>query len=150
MHAHWLDDSATALDADTLAAHGVVYEFLGTNPAEYQPKLDDYKSQRGYGTQDEVGLNPSLENLDEICAKFDKEHLHTDDEVRFVIDGEGIFDIRSSDDRWMRVVVEPGDLIIVPKDKHHRFRLTESKSIHCVRLFQDQSGWVPVYRAASD
>ena len=147
MQAYWLDDGESATIApETLAANGIIYEFLGTDPAEYQPKLDAFKAERGYGTQDEVGLKPEMENLDEICAKFDKEHLHTDDEVRFVMAGEGIFDIRSSDDRWMRVVVQPGDLIIVPADKHHRFLLTEQKMIHCVRLFQDQAGWVPVYR----
>ena len=123
-----------------MADNGIIYEFRAP-PDEYQPKLDAYKSERGYGTQDEVGLHPELDGLEALCAKFDKEHLHTDDEVRFVIDGAGIFDIRSNDDRWMRVVVEPGDLIIVPKDKHHRFMLTETKMIRCLRLFQDQSGW---------
>jgi 1,2-dihydroxy-3-keto-5-methylthiopentene dioxygenase len=147
MQAYWLDDGETAtIPTETLAEEGVIYEYLGTEPADYQPKLDEYKTARGYPTQDEVGLTPALENLDAICAKFDKEHLHTDDEVRFVLEGEGIFDIRSEDDRWMRVVVEPGDLIIVPADKHHRFLLTPSKTIRCLRLFQDQSGWVPVYR----
>ncbi len=46
----------------------------------------------------------------------------------------------------MRVTVEAGDLIVVPKDRHHRFFLTETKQIRCVRLFQDSSGWVPHYR----
>ena len=63
-----------------------------------------------------------------------------------MLEGEGIFDIRSRDDRWMRVKVEEGDLIVVPAKRYHRFELTETKTIRCVRLFQDQSGWVPVYR----
>jgi 1,2-dihydroxy-3-keto-5-methylthiopentene dioxygenase len=46
----------------------------------------------------------------------------------------------------MRVTVEPGDLLVVPKDRHHRFFLTDSKQIRCVRLFQDSAGWVPHYR----
>jgi len=64
----------------------------------------------------------------------------------FVLEGEGIFDIRSKGDRWMRVKVEAGDLIVVPKERYHRFELTETKTIRCVRLFQDASGWVPEYR----
>ena len=59
--------------------------------------------------------------------------------MRFVLEGEGIFDIRSRDDRWMRVVVEQGDLIVVPKDRHHRFMLTETKTIRCVRLFRTRA-----------
>lgn len=147
MQAYWLDDGDTASIApSTLADHGIIYEDLGTDPAAYQPKLDVYKQERGYSTQDEVALTPAMDNLEAICAKFDKEHLHEDDEVRFVLEGAGIFDVRSNDDRWMRIVVEPGDLIIVPEDKHHRFLLTEAKTIRCLRLFKDQSGWVPVYR----
>ena len=41
------------------------------------------------------------------------------------------------------------DLIVVPKDRHHRFFLTDQRSIRCVRLFQDPAGWTPVYREAS-
>ena len=77
------------------------------------------------------------------------EHLHTDDEVRFVLAGEGIFDIRSADDRWMRVEVEAGDLLVVPANLHHRFFLTDREEIRCVRLFKDSAGWVPVYRQAA-
>ena len=65
-----------------------------------------------------------------------------------MLDGEGVFDIRSSDDRWLRVKVERGDLIVVPAKRYHRFELTDAKSIRCVRLFKDQSGWVPHYREA--
>ena len=147
MRAYWLDHGPDhSIDHDTLSANGLVYEYLGTDPARYQPRLAVYMTERGYGTQDEVALAPDTENLAELCAKFDREHLHTDDEVRFVLEGEGIFDVRSHDDEWMRVVVEPGDLLIVPKDKQHRFLLTDLQRIRCVRLFQDASGWVPVYR----
>lgn len=76
-------------------------------------------------------------------------YQHDDDEVRFILDGEGIFDIRTRDERWMRVVVERGDLIVVPKDRHHRFMLTNTKSIKAVRLFKDESGWVPHHRDRS-
>jgi 1,2-dihydroxy-3-keto-5-methylthiopentene dioxygenase len=48
----------------------------------------------------------------------------------------------------MRVVVEAGDLIVVPAGRNHRFLLTDRKHIRCVRLFKDTSGWVPNYRHA--
>jgi 1,2-dihydroxy-3-keto-5-methylthiopentene dioxygenase len=134
------------ISAEQLNAQGVYYAELGTEEAAYAPRVDALKRERGYIEQDIVALSPQTPNLDAICAKFVDEHHHTDDEVRFVLEGEGIFDIRSRDDRYMRVVVEPGDMIIVPKDRHHRFLLTESKTIRCVRLFRDTSGWVPVYR----
>lgn len=149
MKATWLSDG-TPIPPETLAAEGVLYEALPTDPSGYQPTMDRLKNERGYVHQDEVELRPQTPNLDEICAKFDGEHLHDEDEVRFVLEGEGIFDIRSRDDRWMRVMVEVGDLIVVPAKRHHRFELTASKTIRCVRLFQDPSGWVPHYRQAAE
>lgn len=145
MKAHWLEQSGE-ISAQQLAANDVYYARLQTDEASYGAPLSALKAERGYIEQDVVALSPATPNLDAICAKFVDEHYHDDDEVRFVLEGEGIFDIRSRDDRWMRVTVEPGDLIVVPKDRHHRFMLTGAKNIRCVRLFRDSSGWVPHYR----
>lgn len=149
MKLKWLDrtDDPPALEVDELTRAGVSYERLELDPDRFQPTLDRLKAERGYVEQDIVELKPDTPGLGEICAKFADEHLHTDDEVRYVLEGEGIFDIRSADDHWMRVTVEPGDLLVVPSGKHHRFLLTQRKHIRCVRLFKDSSGWVPHYRA---
>ena len=147
MRAEWIDGGET-IDGNGLEANGVIYRQLPLEGAAAQATLDELRERRGYATQDEVQLSPATPNLDAICAKFADEHLHEDDEVRFVLEGEGVFEIRSNDDRWMRVLVEPGDLLVVPKGKYHRFALTERKQIRCVRLFKDPAGWVPVYRAA--
>ncbi len=147
MHAFWLDDKQqTEIAAEQINDQGILYMQLPTSEAEYQESLDKVKAERGYIEQDVIALTPDTPNLETICAKFSPEHLHDDDEVRFVLDGEGIFDIRSTNDKWMRVTVTAGDLIVVPKDRHHRFFLTDSKAIRCVRLFKDTSGWVPRYR----
>ena len=145
MKAHWLDDGS-AISAGTLNANDVFYLHIDTDPQNYRKPVDEVKAKYGYVQEDIVELAPSTPNLDGICAKFVDEHTHDDDEVRFVLEGEGIFDIRSREDRYMRVFVEKGDLVIVPKDRNHRFMLTELKAIRCVRLFKDQSGWVPHYR----
>lgn len=145
MKATWLDDG-TEIDRATLNAQGVLNQALPLDPSGYQPTMDELKTERGYIEQDQVELRPETPNLDAVCKKFDDEHYHDEDEVRFVLEGEGIFDIRSTDDRWMRVLVQAGDLIVVPAKRHHRFELTEMKTIHCVRLFRDQAGWVPHYR----
>jgi 1,2-dihydroxy-3-keto-5-methylthiopentene dioxygenase len=151
VRAFYRDDNSP-IDVGGLEANGVIYRRLGLDAAQYQPALDELRTRRGYVTQDEVALSPATPNLDAILAKFDPEHLHEDDEVRFVLEGEGVFDIRSNPDeegaeRWMRVTVEPGDLIVVPKGKNHRFELTDKRTIRCARLFKDPAGWTPVYRA---
>jgi len=152
MEANWLndrDETEGEITLDEVRAEGVHFEQLATDPDTFQASLDVLKKDNGYVEQDEIGLSPATPGLDAICAKFIDEHHHDDDEVRFVLDGEGIFDIRAGDDRWMRVKVEKGDLIVVPAKRHHRFMLTEVQTIRCVRLFKDQSGWVPHYRHAS-
>ena len=151
MRAYWLNeerplDATDALDVDMLEANNITYRAFPV--VHHEAALDDFMRTYGYVTRDEVRLHADTPNLAAILGKFDAEHLHTDDEVRYVLEGEGIFDIRSNNDRWMRVIVEPGDLISVPKARHHRFLLTEQQAIRCVRLFVDASGWTPHYRVA--
>jgi 1,2-dihydroxy-3-keto-5-methylthiopentene dioxygenase len=147
MKAHWLEGRGEPIAPQTLAENDVFYQYIETDPQRYRKPVDEVKATRGYVQEDIIELNPQTPNLEAICAKFIDEHYHDDDEVRFVLEGEGIFDVRSKDDRYMRVQVQKGDLIVVPAHRHHRFMLTEAKFIRCVRLFKDQSGWVPHYRA---
>ncbi|MCB9570004.1 MAG: cupin domain-containing protein [Myxococcales bacterium] len=144
----WLDAQDTPISTDELARVGALHERLELDPSAYQPSIDRLMAERGYVTQDIIELHPETPNLGALCDKFKDEHLHTDDEVRLVLEGEGIFDLRSADDRWMRVQVDPGDLLVVPAGLYHRFFLTDRKQIRCVRLFKDSSGWTPVYRGA--
>ncbi|MEZ4380591.1 MAG: cupin domain-containing protein [Nannocystaceae bacterium] len=145
----WLDAPESTVDPAELAAIGVLHEQLEVDPVDYQPTMDRLKGERGYVTQDIIELRPDTPNLDGLCDKFKDEHLHTDDEVRFVLEGAGIFDLRSEGDRWIRAEVERGDLLVVPAGLYHRFFLTDRKQIRCVRLFKDSSGWTPIYREAA-
>lgn len=145
MRAHHLETDQS-LSADDIRCQGLFYDYILPHPTQYQPTLAIWKQQRGYAAQDEVTLTPHTPNLDGIIARFYKEHLHTDDEVRYILSGAGIFDVRSKDDEWMRIHVEAGDLLIVPANRYHRFKLTGEKSIHAIRLFKDNPSWEPVYR----
>jgi 1,2-dihydroxy-3-keto-5-methylthiopentene dioxygenase len=147
MKAYWLD-SGEFISAQELKVHGVDYAKLDLD--NFQVQLDRLKSEHGYSAQDIVELTAQTPNLTAILSKFDKEHLHTDDEVRFVLAGSGIFDIRSHDDRWMRVEVFTSDYISVPARRHHRFLVNEDKTIRCVRLFKDAVGWAPIYRSEKE
>ena len=145
MKATW-QDSGKELSTKELLDQGIHYEKISTE--NYQADLDRIKKDWKYNSQDIVELAPATPNLETICAKFDKEHIHTDDEVRFVLSGEGYFDIRSKDDRWMRVFVEAGDFILIPANRHHLFYLSDKKNIRAVRLFKQNPSWTPVYREA--
>ena len=147
MRAFLLNQPTRTLGAEELREFGVLHQRL---PVEARAgEMARIKRERGYVEEDEVALSPDTPNLDAICAKFDKEHYHTLDEVRFVVDGEGIFDVRNQKDQWVRIEVDKGDLIIIPANTYHRFFLRDSKKIRCVRLFLNNEGWAPLYRDAA-
>lgn len=100
---------------------------------------------RGYQTADVIALYPDTPGLDAICAKFDKEHTHSEDEVRFVVAGRGVFAVRGADGELYDVELHPGDLLAVPEGTRHYFTLCEDKTIQCIRLFTDPAGWVAEY-----
>jgi len=131
---------------DDLARQGILSWAVSADESARTSAIDKIKREHGYVDQDFIALMPDTPNLETICAKFDKEHYHTEDEVRFVVEGEGIFDVRDSSDQWIRIEVKEGDILLIPKNTHHRFMLTDVKRIRCMRLFANHDGWAPLYR----
>ena len=108
----------------------------------YKDQIDMLKKERHYIHADLVTLNSRTPDLNKICQEFKKEHHHDEDEVRFVIEGEGIFEILSlSHDKMIKITTTPGDLIIIPAKRRHLFHLTKMEQITCMRLFKNNEGW---------
>ena len=140
-----------------LAPHGIWYEkwdVEGRLPAEatneqiletYAPEVERLKKAGNFVTADVINVSPSTPNLDALLAKFSKEHTHSEDEVRFTVKGSGVFHIHPKSGPVFGIQVESGDLINVPAGTQHWFDLCNDKTIRCIRLFQDQSGWTPQY-----
>lgn len=110
----------------------------------YEKELKELKEKMGYITEDIVVLSDKTPNLDALLEKFKREHHHIDDEVRFVVDGSGIFPIKI-DGEIVDVHVEAGELIVVPAGARHWFELDENRKIKCIRVFKTPAGWEAIY-----
>ena len=120
------------------------------DPAEmilemYADEIERLKARGGYVTADLIDVTPDTPGLEEMLAKFDREHWHDEDEVRFIISGGGIFHIHSKSGEVIAIEVSAGDLIRVPRGTLHWFNLCADRRIRAIRLFQDKSGWTPHY-----
>jgi 1,2-dihydroxy-3-keto-5-methylthiopentene dioxygenase len=112
----------------------------------FKEEIDNISTRRGYKASDVISLSDSNPNLDELLKNFERKHLHTDDEVRYIVSGHGVFIIQGKDDNFFEVHLSPGDLISVPENITHYFTLSEDRKVVAVRIFVTTEGWVPVYQ----
>ena len=124
-----------------IAADAPANEILGT----YATEIEALKARGGYVTADVIDVSPDTPGLEAMLAKFNREHWHDEDEVRFIIAGHGLFHIHPKDGPVFAIEVEAGDLIRVPRGTWHWFNLCADRRIRAIRLFQDMSGWTPQY-----
>jgi len=113
--------------------------------AAYSVEIDKLKESGGYVTADVIDVKSQTPGLAEMLAKFNREHWHDDDEVRFIIEGRGLFHIHSQNGPVVAIEVEAGDLIKVPAGFPHWFNLCADRRIRAIRLFKDPAGWAPHY-----
>ncbi len=131
---HWPGEQRVAVDASAEA----VLE-------AYAPEIAQLKARGGYVTADVIDVTSTTPGLDAMLAKFNVEHWHDEDEVRFIIRGRGLFHIHPRQGPVIAIEVEAGDLLRVPRGTHHWFDLCADRNIRAIRLFQDKSGWTPHY-----
>jgi 1,2-dihydroxy-3-keto-5-methylthiopentene dioxygenase len=113
--------------------------------AAYEAQIEALKRRGGYVVADVIDVRPETPNLETMLAKFSREHWHDEDEVRFIIEGRGLFHVHPRSGPLTAIEVEAGDLIRVPCGTWHWFDLCGERRIRAIRLFQDASGWTPHY-----
>jgi 1,2-dihydroxy-3-keto-5-methylthiopentene dioxygenase len=116
-----------ASDADVLAA--------------YQGEIDLLKRERAYQSIDVVRLLPDNPKREELRGKFLEEHIHEDDEVRFFVEGRGMFYLHAGGKVHM-MLCERDDLLSVPAGMRHWFDMGPAPHFTAVRLFTTPDGWV--------
>jgi len=112
--------------------------------AAYRESVDTLMEEYGFQSADVVALTPAHPDKKALREKFLDEHTHSDFEVRFFVDGAGLFYIHQGDAVY-GVMCSRGDLISVPANTPHWFDMGENPEFKCIRLFTTPEGWVAQY-----
>ena len=110
----------------------------------YKLDVDRLKRERNLKTADVISVTPQTPGKEELRRKFLSEHTHSDDEIRFFVEGEGLFYIHISNKIYV-ILCEQGDLLNVPAGVTHWFDMGPEPYFKCIRLFGDPAGWVALF-----
>jgi 1,2-dihydroxy-3-keto-5-methylthiopentene dioxygenase len=127
--------------AHPLSANATAEEVLQA----YAEEIERLKHRGGYVSADVVDVNPETPGLEEMMAKFTREHWHDEDEVRFFIHGRALFHVRPQEGPVFALEVEAGDLVRLPRGTRHWFHLCAERTMRVIRLFQRPEGWAARY-----
>jgi 1,2-dihydroxy-3-keto-5-methylthiopentene dioxygenase len=137
-----IKEGAPPVTPATLRALGVLaWKVPPATPAG-AARLAAIRKARGYSYQDTIEVSPAkLPGYGQKIKSFYEEHVHTDEEIRYVLAGSGYFDVRGAGDEWIRILVKEGDLIVLPEGIYHRFTLDTANHIVVNRLFVGEPVW---------
>ncbi|KAJ6610512.1 1,2-dihydroxy-3-keto-5-methylthiopentene dioxygenase [Pseudolycoriella hygida] len=145
-------DPPSYLTTDELyKSTGVEFFLLNAKTYDVDGVLDKIRKDRGYNYEDQITCSKEcLPDYENKLKSFFTEHLHTDEEIRFIVDGSGYFDVRDGDDRWIRIEVVPGDMIVIPSGIYHRFTLDMKNYVIAKRYFVGEPVWLPYNRPSDE
>lgn len=126
----WPTDIPLAADADQDAVLSA-----------YAKEVDILNTRYGFQSVDVVSLRADNPKAPEMRQLFLSEHTHGDFEVRFFVDGSGLFYLHK-DGKVFLMLCEAGDLISVPANTTHWFDMGSKPSFKAIRFFTTDNGWV--------
>ncbi len=109
--------------------------------AAYAKEIARLKEQGGYQSVDVIRMHAAHPDKKTLREKFLNEHRHSEDEVRFFVEGDGLFCLHIGD-KVYQVLCSRGDLINVPAGATHWFDMGDMPTFAAIRLFTNPDGWV--------
>lgn len=138
-----------------LAARGIGFERWPTRAelatdadseailAAYAADITRVQAEGGYRTVDAIRLGPDHPDREALRQKFLAEHIHAEDEVRFFVEGRGLFCIHAAEtEEVLQVLCERNDWISVPAGTRHWFDMGAKPQFTALRFFNNSEGWV--------
>ncbi|XP_054933300.1 uncharacterized protein [Dermacentor andersoni] len=109
--------------------------------------LERIRQRKKIRYEDRLHLSPHKDDYVSMTEMFRREHKHPDQEVRYFERGTGFLDVRDKSDRWLRLQVGAGHLLVLPAQIYHRFSpATQQEEIVVHRLFEDVDTWTADFR----
>ncbi|MEI7664789.1 MAG: acireductone dioxygenase [Synechococcaceae cyanobacterium ELA263] len=109
--------------------------------AAYATEIALVQAEGGYGTVDAIRLGPDHPDRLALRQKFLAEHTHAEDEVRFFVEGRGLFCLHLGQE-VLQLICERNDWISVPAGTRHWFDMGPEPSFCALRFFDNTEGWV--------
>jgi 1,2-dihydroxy-3-keto-5-methylthiopentene dioxygenase len=109
--------------------------------AAYREPVERLMKEKGFQSVDVIKMVPDHSQRVELRNKFLSEHTHSEDEVRFFVEGQGLFNIHLQG-KVYAVRCEQGDLLSVPDGTPHWFDMGPQPRFTAIRLFTSTEGWV--------
>lgn len=116
--------------------------------AAYRASIDRLKGLYGFQSVDVISVQPDHPDKEALRHKFLAEHIHEDFEVRFFVEGRGLFYLHVADKVYI-VLCERGDLISVPAHTPHWFDMGENPHLKAIRLFTTPEGWAAKFTGSA-
>ncbi|MDD9893561.1 MAG: cupin [Gammaproteobacteria bacterium] len=113
--------------------------------AAYASDIETLNQRFGFNTIDVVSMQADNPKKDEFRQMFLSEHTHADFEVRFFVDGQGLFYLRPQETAPGAVYAlhcTAGDLVSVPAGMTHWFDMGDKPNFKAIRFFTTDEGWV--------
>ena len=138
---------------EDLESFGVSYWKVGADSFSSELDIDAVtppapKHHRDYSFANLISLSP--EHFPEYAAD-DIQSLFKERSLGgiscYVLVGSGFLDLRVSEDRWVRIQVQKGDLLTLPEDLYHRFTADDSEiNTDTIKCFAGQPFWTPLVK----
>jgi len=107
----------------------------------YDSEIARVQRGGGYATVDAIRMTPNHPDRVTLRQKFLAEHTHSEDEVRFFVEGRGLFCLHIGNN-VLQLVCEQNDWISVPAGTRHWFDMGATPQFCALRFFNNSEGWV--------
>uniref|UniRef100_A0A914QTW7 Uncharacterized protein n=1 Tax=Panagrolaimus davidi TaxID=227884 RepID=A0A914QTW7_9BILA len=105
--------------------------------AATKKRLTNIRQSKNKVASDILIIDENVRDFEKLCDTLYEPAQKKEDEVFMILDGSMYYDIEYEEEEWIRIYLERGDLIVIPKGKPFRSTVT-SKNFAKIQRFANQ------------